>query len=395
MLKKETPLHGKYLVQNKLARFSLQVFDLFFSPFFCFRKKNFSIAAPRKIVISNLAHLGDVILMTSILPIVKQNFPEVKIGVVVGSWSKHLVENHPLIDFVYFVDHWKLSREKSSIWEKYKTYRKTFKIAQNEIKKIKYDVAIVGNYHFPNAIPLFYFAKIPIRVGYVSGGFGFLLTHPHFWELKKQSAASYMLDLLKKLFSKTIEQVKPTPAYFSGSHRNKESYVIVHMGTGNAIKEWPISSWLKLCKKLDQERYKLIFTGKGSKEQKMAEWVHSKLNLSENLVNKLNWDQYLSYMENASLLLSVDTVAGHVASYFETPSVLIYTGINITEHWKPLNPKAVILSKKIPCSPCFRSKGCMSMKCIRGVSWIEVYKETQRTLKRSSTVLLEESVKIP
>jgi hypothetical protein len=64
----------------------------------------------RKILIANGAHLGDIVLATSVLPALKQRFPGAQLGMLVGSWSRPVIDQHPLLDWIHTVDHWKASR---------------------------------------------------------------------------------------------------------------------------------------------------------------------------------------------------------------------------------------------------------------------------------------------
>ena len=194
----KNPLKGKYLVQNPLANAFLRCVDFLLSSFP--RKRNTPIPQmPKSILVSNLAHMGDVLIMTSFLAVLKRLIPDVKIGVVVGSWSLPLVKNHPCIDRIHIVDHWKLNRSSAPKWKKIVHYFKTKKTAVHEIRNEKYPIAIDSYSFFPNSIPLLWQAGIPVRIGYISGGFGPLLTHPIPWKRLNQHLIHYykpFLDLL-------------------------------------------------------------------------------------------------------------------------------------------------------------------------------------------------------
>ncbi len=122
--------------------------------------------------------MGDALMMTSLLAALKSADPEVKLGVVVGSWSRPIVEGHPLIDVVHTVDHWKLNRSPLPLWKKIVQYYATKRRAVREIRAQSYDAAIDFYPFFPNAIPLLWQAKVPMRIGFTSGGFGPVLTIP-------------------------------------------------------------------------------------------------------------------------------------------------------------------------------------------------------------------------
>ncbi len=381
--KKKSPLRGKYLIQNKKALFLLHAVDLFLKGKTFFSKKHFSFKEPKKVLLSNIAHLGDVLLMSSLLPVLHKYIPGVKIGILVASSSSCVLEKHPLVEKIHYLDHWKLERKKRSFFQKWRNYKNSFRKALFEIEQEQYEVAIDLGYHFPNAIPLLYKAKIPVRIGYSSGGFSPLLTHPKKWKWEKKSAAYYFLDLLFFLTISEKEKLKPSLFASIKKEESFSEYIVIHMGTGSDLKKWPIPYWKKLVEKLSLENIHLVFTGKGEKERKEVEEVVKGLASSSFSYREASWEEYVLLVKKAKGLIAVDTVAGHVASSFSIPSVLIYTGINLIENWRPLNEKAEVLVKKLPCYPCHRSRGCFSMECIRGVSPEEVFKKAKSLFQKS------------
>ncbi len=326
--------------------------------------------------------MGDVILMSSLFPILHKNFPGIKIGVLIAKSSGSVFQEHPLIEKIHYLDHWKLVREKLSWFHKWKKYKKSFQKALLQVQEEKYEVAIDVCYHFPSAAPFLYKAKIPVRIGYVSAGFFPLLTHSKKWKLQKKSAAEYFRDLLSFLTPLSKESLKPSiPTPFQYKRVFPE-YILIHMGTGSELKKWPNASWKKLVEKLGKEKLPLVFTGKGEKEMAEIREVTEGLTRGCFSVRQVDWQEYVFLIQKAKGLIAVDTVAGHVAACFSIPSVLIYTGIALIENWKPLNEKAEILSKPLPCYPCYRSRGCKEMRCIREVSVDEVLQKTKTLLYR-------------
>lgn len=354
-------LKGNYLIQNPLANYLFRQLDQILSLLKI--EKDFPIKTPQKIILSNIAHLGDVVLMTSLLPVLKKAIPNIKIGVIVGSWSESMVKNHPLIDHIHFFDHWKVARNSSSLLKKMiKTSAMKSRLV-TELKKEAYDIAVECSFHFPNTIPLTYRAGIPVRLGYISGGFGQLLTHPLPWLPNQGSVANYMLTLIQKFITVSDATLKPvlpdTP-----SLKIPKPYIVMHMGSGDAIKEWPLEKWKELAQKLSQDGHFLVFTGKGEREAKMIQEVSCGLNLCD----KLSWTECISLVRDAQALISVDTGIAHVAAAFNTPSVLIFNGIHPLDLWRPLNPNAHSITHPVPCAPCHRARGCSAMSCIKNVS---------------------------
>lgn len=369
----------------------------FFCDFFNKRKSLQINKEPQKILLTNLAHLGDVINATCVLTVLKKAFPKVKIGFVVGRHALEVVKDHPLIDKIYVVDHWLLNRSKSSLFNQLLCYFSTYRKALKEIRSDEYDLSIDLYIYIGKVSSLPYRAYIPNRIGYnmrigrnKSCG-GNLLTHCLKFVDKKQHITDYYKDLLKLLSidDHLIKDSKPYLKSFSDSIFEELSkrfslssfgYIVLHPGTGASQKKWPLNYWKGLVFLLLQYNYKIIITGKGLEDKFIADRI-SKLDSSiVNLVDKLDFVQLRSIIKNAQLLVGVDSLAGHLAAELATASVLIFSGITHLGEWTPKSNKASLIQAKVPCSPCYIGSGCQTMECIRKITPETVFKKIQQVL---------------
>ncbi len=341
-------MKGPYLFQSAAARMAMTLLDGVLSSLRRSAQRHFACPPPQKLLLSQIAHLGDLILATSLLAPLKQALPHLKIGLLIGSWGREVVESHPLIDTLHIFDHWKLQRAPLSSLDKWRQHRTSFRTALKELRAESYDVAIEGRYYFPNAIPLLYRAQIPIRLGYTSGGFGPLLTHPVRWTNRNISAAAYTAILAKVVTPLDLTLFKPTlPARAPLLMPLPKKFFVLHIGSGMPSKQWPIASWRRLTELLTHNG-PLLFTGRGSLEEaQIKEIIHALPNCL-NLCNCLSWKETMSLIEHASLLISVDTSIGHAAAALQIPALHIYNGIHAIEEWRPLNPRAKILTRPTP-----------------------------------------------
>lgn len=342
---------GPYLIRNPIANRLMRGVDgaLRLWPI----KQNGPIATPKKILISNGAMLGDVVMTTSLLPALKEVFPDCHIGMLVGSWAKPLIIDHPMISSIFTLDHWKINRAPLPRLAKISHYRTTCKAALQQIKEHSFDLAIDTAFHFPNTIPLLTRAKIPTRLGFTTGGFGPLLTHPTTWEEKDQSLLTYLSELIAPLLPNTTLSPYMPPPQHAPPFKN---HLIIHMGAGHPMKEWP--HWKELVQELPSP---LIFTGQGSREAALIQEVIRPNDI--NLCNQLTLPQFSSLICHAKQLLTVDTLAAHLASAHRTPCIAIFNGLNPTSLWAP--PNATLLKHTPPCYPCYT--GCDNRLCLSAV----------------------------
>ena len=144
-----------------------------------FLHRNQSIPAPifpSRILLMNGFHIGDVVIATSIIPVLRRAYPSAEIGFLTGSWSQMVVQNHPDLQHVHCVDHWMQNRSGASFLKKYLQYRRTLRQALREIRAVKYDVSICLITNFPDFMDLAWKARIPTRITFRKSVFASLAT---------------------------------------------------------------------------------------------------------------------------------------------------------------------------------------------------------------------------
>ena len=151
---------------------------------------------PKKILITNGAHLGDLVNATTLCYEIKKADPNIMVGVLCGSWAKDVPLNHPSVNRVHILDHWKHNRSNASFIKKIYQFIYTFWVSRREINREYYDIVIDTYCYYPNmSIPL-YFTNIPIRMGFSSGGCAQLYHISHKVDVPFEH---HMLDYLKEL----------------------------------------------------------------------------------------------------------------------------------------------------------------------------------------------------
>lgn len=309
----------KYLAKNPLLIAFLRCFD------FCYKKsKKKKQTEVRRIIVSNPAHLGDVIMATSILEPLQKAYPTASIDFICGSWSKPALEEHPKIRRIYLLDHWKISRRGEFFWKKMFRYFQMKRKLVKQLRKEKYDLAIDLYMFFPNCTHLFWKANIPMRVGFISGGS--IFTHEVPWQKKDRYMGESYIDLLDALgiHRKTLRNDLPAGKTFTGL---PDSYIVFHLHAGASSKNWEIDSWKELIS-LCEDSY-IVFTGKGRREEIASLMQPHCINLCD----KLSFPELVSVIQDCKQLVSVDTSTTHIATAVNTPMVVLYSSrVNPNEY---------------------------------------------------------------
>ena len=339
------------------------------------------VREPKRILLLNGFHLGDVIIATSVIPILRAAFPSAEIGFVTGSWSQMVVKKNPEVTYTHCVDHWRVNRGEASFYKKLSQHRKSRSVALKEIRELNYDVAISLNTHFPDFLDLSWAAKIPVRIGFEQSIFSSLAT-----DLVAEPESPFVHQGAR--LAETLRALPIAPAHFQLRHStlppsdassiqevcsllqvlslDDAPYGIIHMGAGLDFKELPVSFWHELAGQLSETRT-LLFTGHGKRERDNIAEAICGLRNCVNACDRLSWDGFVAAVQYAEVLYGVDTMAGHVAGALETKCVVVSAGSAGVARWRPEGKDSIVFTSHVSCAPCLRPMGCAAMTCIQGI----------------------------
>jgi heptosyltransferase-2 len=142
------------------------------------------------------------------------------------------------------------------------------------------------------------------------------------------------------------------------------------MGIGD-YRSWPLANWLELGRTLKEQGWDILFTGAKGLEAEMAADVAKRLGV-RSAAGNLSWREFVRSVADASAIISVDTVTGHLAACFGTPSIVLLSGRWGSKFFRPNSAKTVTITHPVGCAPCHRSKGCTAMACLKYISVGEV-----------------------
>lgn len=366
-------LRGRYAVQQCSVRFFLRIIDAFLSCIF--RPSHKSIPTPvQRILLVHQGHLGDAVVLTALLDSIHGSFPGVEIGVVTGSWNRVVLEDNQQVRKLYYYDYWRRNRKKMSLLGKVWIQCKTAKQTIFAVRANKYDIAVVLSPFFGNGVILTWLMGVKVRIGYDCGGFGALLTHPIPGPKTIRHMALYHTQLLEQIDGFVARlPLRPQHLSWTAIEGLPDRFALIGIGAGEAFKKWPIDKWAALVMRFQHKNMPVVLVGSGAQEQREAQMLLEQLTSQSgvlNLCDQLTWGELVFATRQATIVVCHDSVIGHVASCFERPTAVLFSGVrSAIDNFFPLNPRARCLSKKLPCNPCFTvERGCKNMACIRELS---------------------------
>ncbi|MGB9153898.1 MAG: glycosyltransferase family 9 protein [Alphaproteobacteria bacterium] len=335
---------------------------------------------PKNILVINAGHLGDIVISTGVLPVLRDAFPDAEIGFLTVTYSRAVVEGHPLIKHVHFLDHWRLARTNVSLISRMIAYYTSWPALIRELRAVKYDMSLDLRAWFPNYIPLVWLAGIPVRAGFNRVGFSPLLTHERAYVYRSRHELDQQLEILRciNLPAKSLALAAPVLAPITAEDRSFVEgvigkgvrYRVLHPTASTPARDWPVERWIELARHLVDDGITPVITGAGQRDAAIAQAICENIQGAVNSVGKLSWLQLMAALEGAEVVYSVETSVGHIASALGRPVVAIYGGMSDVVHWAPLGSR--IATHPMPCAPCYNQKGCSHRSCLVSLSVADV-----------------------
>ncbi|MDP8991097.1 MAG: hypothetical protein M3N41_13580, partial [Acidobacteriota bacterium] len=269
---------------------------------------------PKRILLMNGGHIGDVVIATSLLPVLRSAYPDAEIGFLTASWSHAVVRNHPGVAHTHCVDHWRMNRQDLSFGQKRLRYWRTRQQALKEIRARSYDMSFSLHPWRADFLPLAWQAAIPVRVAFSSGLWSPLATavakYPddnepiHQGECQARLLSrigieqSHLQRRRSSLAPTSQEGARELHDFLVWAGVDSAGYSVIHMGAGVQAKELPLSFWRDVASRLTVDQA-VVFTGRGPRECSNVARVIDGLPRCYNACDKLSWDGFVAAVRQA------------------------------------------------------------------------------------------------
>ena len=335
----------------------------------------------KKIVVSRLDNIGDVVMTTPILNQLKRKFPEAKLIYIVRTIAAPAVDRLPFIDEVIALP------DKKTLGEQINLI----------IKMWHADLAYLVDYTHRIAL-LAYLARVRKSIG-VAHKRANLLTQPIKWnkemdytydpvmfaELLKENTG---IDVMQEEnwntfhYSEANSQEKQKMEQLFAAHNldMAKPYIVFSMYTSHISKNWPEEYWQQLWQKIG-ENYDMpvILTGDNPQNIQFGSNV-------TDLSGQTNLYELGYVIERAALVINGCSAPMHIARAFKVPTIGLYGSTPVTKGAPPENIAS--FATTAPCAPCNGdySSPCEKPFCMQLIKVDDVYQAVADFLdKRGSS----------
>jgi len=342
------------------------------------------IVKPRRILIIELWGIGDLVMMSPILPVIRNNYPDAKITLLGKSYAAELFSGSPFIDrYVTFDFPWTKPRNKYAFWSW--DWPGLLRIIRM-LRQAKFDLSFDARGDIRSNLLAFLFGA-KRRLGYTWTGGGFFLTD----NVPYGAASIHRTDAWLRLALHLGLKNQRVDFYLTRGgeqwavdffHRNSiagEKLVVgIHPGAGDRIRCWPLDRFKQIGEHL-VETYNatiLIFADPDGYGMDMAlgcGWIPVQANLM-NLV---------SLIRAVHFMVCNDSGVMHIAAAVGAKGVAIFGPGQPARIGSYGNRLDIVMLRDVPCRPCYDCCRFKKPYCIDRISVAMVKDAVDRMMQRS------------
>jgi len=299
----------------------------------------------KKILVIQTAFIGDVVLATSLIENLHQQFPEVKLDILVRKGNESLFQSHPFLNQVL-------------VWDKKNNKYQNWVGLLFKIRSSQYDL-VLNAQRFAATGAWTAFSKAKIKIGFDKNPFSFLFTHAvvHQFSEKGQHEIDRNHQLLSSLFLTKVAMPKlyPTAAdELAVSSYQQLPYLCIAPASVWFTKQFSIEKWVDLINEIPFKGPIYLIGGPGDKL--LCDQILQKINrkLVVNLAGRLSFLASAALQKKAVLNYVNDSAPMHFASAVNAPVVAVYCSTLPNFGFGPLSDRSFIVqtNEALACRPC-------------------------------------------
>lgn len=366
-----------------------------------FRAARWRDIQPKRLLIVQLADIGDLILSTPALAALRAGLPAAHITLLTTAHAAPIVDGTGLVDAVITFERGQLDSSRALL--KPANLRRILALRRGQ-----YD-AIVYFHHFTLRLGTFKFALI----GFASGAARRLgLENGNGWFLNDRVAdegfgALHQAEYWLKLAGVLGVDAAPRMAVVAETDERyalpttSAPRVVIHAGGGgySLARRWSPTGFAAVADRMHADGAQIIIVGgkNDDGESVLAAMSPESRDTVVNLIGQTSLKQLASLIRQADLFIGAESGVMHLAAAVGTPTLAIF-GPGNPDAWGPWNPggRTVVVRSAPECSPCSYvdhgvglREGCPARTCLQMVTQAQVYAAARALLKGETPVMTQ------
>lgn len=311
----------------------------------------------RKIILIKPDHFGDLVLALPALDRLRQKFPEAGIDLVGLPEIHRFSQAYSLIDrIIPFTSPWI-----KDVVPRPASWPDLVRLIAG-LRREKYDLAVNLRHDFRDLL-LTRLAGAKLSLGYDARGLGRLMKYSLPAPGNGVPEARRWTDLLSSVgLDQGDDEFCLQPLPEAGQAIDKllgklpESGLIiaVHFRSRNRAKNWPEAQCRELIRRLTEENNATVIiigiANESSGYAAMLKGIDHKMIIDA--VGRTDLVSLPVLLSRCAAFIGVDSGPAQLAALMKIPAVVIFSGTNEPDRWRPVGDKVTVLSCAVACAPC-------------------------------------------
>lgn len=220
-----------------------------------------------------------------------------------------------------------------------------------------------------------YLAGIPIRVAQTEHFGGSLLSH---WVTPPPPSTHQALrncHLMRSvgidiedtsLMLSVPEEVESSVTELLAACSITEPFISIAPGASCSARRYGQEDFLEVAARLSQATQQKVLILGSDREHELVDAL-SRATLPSgvvSLVGRTSVVEFAEVLRRSSVIIGNDSSAMHFADAFQRPMVILFSGTDLEEQWRPRRSLATLLRRPTPCAPCYGFKCRYNMECL-------------------------------
>ncbi len=317
----------------------------------------------KKILVITLSNIGDVILTTPVIKVLRRDFPQAHLAVLVGPRAFSVFKSDSRIDSKIIYDKSICRKNKLALMNRLRLDNYDLVV---DLRQTAMGIFLGARYHTS------VFAKAPRDLTHMKDR--------HLWKLK-----SLGLDIDNNkgpyvMFSET-DRDRVNRLFKQWQIKDGQKVVAIAPGARNMTKCWKKEGYRQLIVSLSKEyNVKIIIVGDEQDELLIGEIISSIAPKPFNATGKTTIGELAFLLTKCSLLISNDSAPMHLGWAMNIPVVAIF-GPTSHKKYAPEGPDDIVIRKSLACSPCEQSLCPRGIReCMKLINADEVFTACKKIL---------------
>ena len=351
-----TRLHGGYRFKNPWVLRCLRVFDGLLS---CLPERDAPVPGnPRAILLLKPDHLGDMLMLTAVLPLLQKRFPSAAVDIACSPSSAEILRDNPRVRRLLPLKHILYNRSNSPLLSRLGDFIGSLFRLLVAMRRERYDLALNLRDAGGDLILWARIGGCRCVIGHDTGGCGPLLDKVCPWGEGKHEVEHY-LEVLQPLeihgsLDRLAYELYPDEAdreYVDNLLAQQISgpFVVLHPGCGDARKLKPAAFWASLASRFGQD-VTVVVTGSAAETALCSEIAALSDRRLVVLTGLLSIRQLFLLYRNARRVYALDSLSAHVAACSGVPLTIFWPEFHDVSQWRPLGGDIEITGQGMPAS---------------------------------------------